>query len=190
MKIIVSESQYKFLLENIPVINQIIDKMSEVGYDGLDDKEKTILSDYSQWLQSGQKNEFKYEDDDDVGDQEVGKKIKTALDLRDNHKQIVINGELQNLGPVELVTNDVPKSFDKYIEYESSIRWDDENWDGYIEVDYDGNLVGTHYGLLPNDEESDYLLYEPENYISLEDEMGSLWDELTTWIEEVVIPQL
>ena len=115
MKIIVSESQYKFLLENIPVINQIIDKMSEVGYDGLDDKEKTILSDYSQWLQSGQKNEFKYEDDDDVGDQEVGKKIKTALDLRDNHKQIVINGELQNLGPVEFVTNDVPKSFDKYI---------------------------------------------------------------------------
>jgi hypothetical protein len=112
------------------------------------------------------------------------------LDLRDNHKQIVINGELQNLGPVEFVTNDVPKSFDKYIEYESSIRWDDENWDGYIEVDYDGNLVGTHYGLLPNDEESDYLLYEPENYISLEEEMGSLWDELTTWIEEVVIPQL
>jgi hypothetical protein len=33
-------------------------------------------------------------------------------------------------------------------------------------------------------------LYEPENYISLEEEMGSLWDELTTWIEEVVIPQL
>ena len=39
MKIIVSESQYQFLLENIPIINQIIDRMGEVGYDGLDDKE-------------------------------------------------------------------------------------------------------------------------------------------------------
>jgi len=189
MKIIVSESQYQFLLENIPIINQIIDRMGGVGYDGLDDKEKKILSDYSQWLKSGQRTEFKYEDND-VIDQEVGKKIKNSLDLRYNHNQMVINGELENLGPVEFVTNDVPKSFDDYIEYESTIRWDNENWDGYIAVDYDGNLVQIYYGLISNDDESDDLLYEPENYVSLEEEMGSSWDELTTWVQEVVIPQL
>jgi hypothetical protein len=40
MKIIISERQYKLLTENIPEIDSIIDKISSVGFNNLNDDEK------------------------------------------------------------------------------------------------------------------------------------------------------
>ena len=44
MKIIITESQLKFIFENTSEINSILDKMSDVGYDNLSDKEKEDLN--------------------------------------------------------------------------------------------------------------------------------------------------
>ena len=43
MKIIISERQYKLLTENIPEIDSIIDKISSVGLNNLNDNEKELL---------------------------------------------------------------------------------------------------------------------------------------------------
>jgi hypothetical protein len=61
MKIIITESQYRILMENIPEIDQILDKMGEVGYENLDSHEKVTLNKYSEHLKSGQKGDFEVE---------------------------------------------------------------------------------------------------------------------------------
>jgi len=58
MKIIITESQYRFLVENTTEIDQILDKMNEIGYENLENSEKSTLNQYSEWLNSGKKGEF------------------------------------------------------------------------------------------------------------------------------------
>ena len=58
MKIIITESQYRFLVENTQEIDQILDKMSEIGYENLENEEKMTLNAYSEWLNSGKMGEF------------------------------------------------------------------------------------------------------------------------------------
>lgn len=58
MKIIITESQYRFLVENTTEINHILDKISEIGYENLENDEKSTLNRYSEWLNSGKKGEF------------------------------------------------------------------------------------------------------------------------------------
>jgi hypothetical protein len=55
MKFIITESQYKILLENIPVIDDILDKMSKVGYENLTSQEKSTLNKYSEHLKNREK---------------------------------------------------------------------------------------------------------------------------------------
>jgi hypothetical protein len=52
MKIIITESQYRFLVENTTEINQILDKISKSGFDSLSKLEKKRL------FQASQKNEY------------------------------------------------------------------------------------------------------------------------------------
>ena len=47
MKIIISENQYRLLRENVQMVDDIIDKMAIVKFDGLTDQEKDILKKYS-----------------------------------------------------------------------------------------------------------------------------------------------
>ena len=58
MKIIITESQYRFLVENTTEINKILDKLGEIGYENLENEEKMTLNKYSEWLNSGQKGDF------------------------------------------------------------------------------------------------------------------------------------
>jgi hypothetical protein len=48
MKILITESQYRFLVENTAEINQILDKISKSGYDSLSKYEKRRLFKASQ----------------------------------------------------------------------------------------------------------------------------------------------
>ena len=59
MKIIITESQYRFLVENSQEIDQILDKMGEIGYENLENEEKMTLNAYSEHLKSGKKDEFR-----------------------------------------------------------------------------------------------------------------------------------
>jgi hypothetical protein len=58
MKIVITESQYRFLVENIEIIDDILDKMGEIGYENLENDEKMTLNRYSEWLNSGKKGDF------------------------------------------------------------------------------------------------------------------------------------
>jgi len=58
MKIVITESQYQKLVENIEIIDNILDKLGKIGYENLENDEKMTLNRYSEWLNSGQKGEF------------------------------------------------------------------------------------------------------------------------------------
>lgn len=174
MKIIISENQYRTLYENVAMVDDIIDKMGEVTFDGLTDKEKDILKKYSEYLNSNKKDEFRYED--------PKKTQEDRLKQRLSYQPTIIKGKLKNNDRVEYVSNGRPMEFDDFTEYESSIIWDDEEWDGYIGVDESGNITQMDYGTILNDENG--------TYVPLKNEMGSLWNELKLWIQEVVVPQL
>jgi hypothetical protein len=58
MKIVITESQYRFLVENIEIIDDILDKIGEIGYENLENDEKMTLNRYSEWLNSGKKGDF------------------------------------------------------------------------------------------------------------------------------------
>ena len=47
MKIIITESQYRILMENIPEIDQILDKIASKGVESLTQFEKDTLDSYS-----------------------------------------------------------------------------------------------------------------------------------------------
>ena len=56
MKIIITESQYKFLVENQEVVDRILDKISEIGYESLSIDEKKYLNHFSK--HEGNPDEF------------------------------------------------------------------------------------------------------------------------------------
>jgi hypothetical protein len=51
-------SKRRYITENYPIVNSILDKMSEYGYQNLENEEKIILNKYSEWLNSGKKGDF------------------------------------------------------------------------------------------------------------------------------------
>ena len=174
MKIIISENQYRNLRENVEMVDDIIDKMAVVSYEGLTSQEKDILKKYSEYLNSDKKNDFSYEDPEDIK--------QDRLKQRVSHQPTTIKGKLKNNDRVEYVINSKPMKFNDFTEHESSIIWDDEEWDGYIGVDDFGNITQMDYGTILNDKN--------ETYVSLKHEMGPLWEDLKLWIQEVVVPKL
>lgn len=51
-------SKKRYIVENYPIINKILDKMQEFGYENLEKDDKIILHKYSEWLNSGKKGDF------------------------------------------------------------------------------------------------------------------------------------
>ena len=174
MKIIISENQYRNLRENVGMIDDIIDKMGKVSFDGLTDQEKDILKKYSKYLNSDKKDEFRYEDPEDIKHDRLKQRL--------SHQPTTIKGKLKNNDRVEYVSNGKPMEFDDFTEHESSIIWDDQEWDGYIGVDDFGNITQMDYGTISSDDD--------QTYVSLKTEMGPLWEDLKMWIQEVVVPKL
>jgi hypothetical protein len=177
MKIIISKNQYRLLRENVQIVDDIIDKMAIVKYDGLTNQEKDILKKYSEYLKSDKKDDFNYESPEDKEEKNYQK-----ISQRLSHEPLSIDGKLKNNDKVSFISNSEPMEFDEFVEYESSIIWDDQEWDGYIGIDDFGNISEMDYGLILDDKN--------QTYVSLKNEMGSLWDELKMWIQEVVVPQL
>ena len=78
MKIIITESQYRFLVENSQEIDNILDKMNKFGYENLENDEKMTLKDYSEWLNQGKKGDFTPKKHQKMGDfdEKMGKNGK------------------------------------------------------------------------------------------------------------------
>ena len=181
MKIIITESQYRFLLENTIEIDQILDKMNEIGYENLENEEKMTLNKYSEWLNSGKKGEFNPKNNDKNRDFEgkVGDEFTTYL--RD--------------GSEFSFMFDYSDIFETEELYFGSVKWHGKEWFGLISVDKKGNLTEIDFTL-----DQDFQTYDSDDELSGYDEEFEkrIQDELDErdlvqvkyFFEEEVIPHL
>jgi hypothetical protein len=181
MKFIITESQYKILLENIPAIDDILDKMSKVGYENLNSQEKSTLNKYSEHLKSGQRGEFVTDEPND--NQEIDDKSGETWETELADESIFsfqFDYDEEDMGVKMLF---------------GTVMWDNREWIGCIVVDEDNTL-----GMLDFVEDTgDFLTYDANDPSSkpegdegafLSDELGQLIDEVEYFVEEKIIPDL
>lgn len=181
MKIIITESQYRFLVENTQEIDQILDKMSEIGYENLENEEKMTLNAYSEWLNKGEKGEFTPQNTPKNTDFE-GKMGENWTRTLQDGSEFTFQFDYDEI-------EDVAKL------YFGTVYWGGTEWVGCIVVDEDNTL-----GMLDFVEDTgNYETYDitdpfsrPEgnNDRYLANELGSLSDEVEYFVEEEIIPDL
>jgi hypothetical protein len=189
MKIIITERQYRLLIETSDDINNIFNKMADVGFDNLSPIEKDMIQKYGEWLKTDQKKPFSYDKPKEV-DTDTSLEGDLAHFERNKNLKISYSTTLSDGSTVKFLPTFKPRKFKDFTEYESEIEWDDQVWTGYVAVNDDGKIQTIEYGILKDENENSENYYEESNYISLKDEMGNLWDELKGWIEFEVVPGL
>ena len=181
MKIIITESQYRFLVENTQEIDQILDKMGENGYESLSNDEKMTLKSYSEWLNKGEKGEFspqntpKNTDFDDKSGEKWTRTLQDGSEFTFKYEYDEVEDEVKL--------------------YFGIVYWGGTEWVGCIVVDDDGSL-----GMLDFVEDTgDYQTYDitdpftrPEGKKDryLINELGNLISEVEYFVEETIIPDL
>ena len=181
MKIVITESQYRILMENIEIIDNILDKMGKIGYENLKNNEKNLLNRYSEWLNSGKKGDFMDEitpKNDDFG-AKVGEEYTT--NLRDGSEFSFMFDYSDILEDENL--------------YHGSVKWHGEEWFGVIVTDKRGDLKEIDF-VLDQDLESydiddEFAGYDEENEKRLQDEMDKKdLAQVKYFFMEEVIPHL
>jgi hypothetical protein len=181
MKIIITESQYRFLVENTQEIDQILDKMNEIGYENLENEDKMTLKAYSEWLNSGKKGEFT--------PQNTLKNTDFEGKTGENWTRTLQDGsEFTFQFDYEEIENDVELYF-------GVVKWNDTEWVGCIVAEKDGSLALLDFVEDTGDFET-YdntqisSKFEPKSHKYLNNELGNLEDEVDYFVEEVIIPEL
>ena len=181
MKIIITESQYRFLVENTQEIDQILDKMSEIGYENLENEEKMTLNAYSEWLNSGKKGEFTPQNTQKNTDFEDKMGEKWTRTLQDGSK-------FTFQFDYEEIEEDVELYF-------GVVSWGGTEWVGCIVAEKDGSLALMDFV----EDTGDYETYDkaqitskfqPKQHKYLYNELGKLQDEVDYYVEETIIPEL
>lgn len=181
MKIVITESQYRILMENIEIIDNILDKMGKIGYENLENDEKITLNRYSEWLNSGKKGDFMDEitpKNDDFG-AKVGEEYTTYL--RDGSEFSYMFDYSDILENENL--------------YHGSVKWHGEEWFGVIVTDKQGNLKEIDFVLDQDlesyDADDEFAGYDEENEKRLQDEMDKKdLSQVKYFFIEEVIPHL
>jgi len=177
MKILITESQYQKLVENIEIIDDILDKLGKIGYENLENSEKMTLNRYSEWLNSGKKGEFMTQNDQEMGKWEAKIGQKWTKKLADGS---IFTFKFD----YEEVDDDVELFF-------GTVYWDNKEWYGCIVAEKDGELA-----LLDFSEDVDLQSYDSETEEDptirkyLTNSLGDLNDEVDFFIEEDIIPEL
>lgn len=195
MKILITESQYQFLVENYKIVNDILEKIQDFGMESLDNEEKRILNTYSEWLKGGKKgyfedliypksdeNEPKYtdfDDDDEVYQAESTDQFTTILADNSKFTYIYEYSELLNNENLHF----------------GIVKWDDIVWSGLIATDKMGDIKEIDFVS----DEDDFQTYnkgeEGQGYdktkeTRLQDSLGNLLPETIHFFNEEVIPNL
>ena len=181
MKIIITESQYRFLVENTLEINQILDKLGEIGYENLDNNEKSMLNDYSEWLNSGKKGEFTPKKGVKTPDFEakIGEEFSTFLpDGSELSFRYDYSDYLDN----------------ENIHY-GSVKWRGDEWVGLFATDKDNEITEIDFVLDQDsfqtyDTNDDFAKYDEESEKRLQDELGNDIHQLKYFLQEEVVPYL
>jgi hypothetical protein len=188
MKIIITESQYRFLMENTTEIDQILDKLGEIGYENLENDEKMMLNQYSEWLNSGKKGEFRPQitpKNDDLGgenddfDHKTGEEFTTYLPD---------GSEFSFRYDYEDILNDENL-------YYGSVKWHGEEWVGLIATNKNGKLTEIDFVLDQDsfqtyDSEDEFGGYDESKENRLQLELGNDIHQVKYFFQEEVIPNL
>jgi len=181
MKIIITESQYRFLMENISIINDILDKMNEIGYENLENNEKMVLNKYSEWLKSGKRGDFMDEITPKNNDFEgkIGEEYTTYLpdgsefSFKYDYSDILDNENI----------------------HYGSVKWHGEEWVGLIATDKNDELTEIDF-VLDNDmfqtydSNDEFAGYDESKEKRVQDELGNDIYQVKYFFQEDVIPNL
>jgi hypothetical protein len=181
MKIVITESQYRILMENTVKIDQILDKLGEIGYENLENEEKMTLNRYSEWLNSGQKGEFMGEmtPKNDDYDAKIGEEYTT--NLRD--------------GSEFSFMFDYEDLLDNENLYHGTVKWHGEEWIGLIATNKSGKLTEMDFikdydALQSYDLDDEMGGYDEGKEVRLQNELGNDLHQVKYFFQEEVIPGL
>jgi len=184
MKIIITESQYRFLVENTQEIDQILEKISKIGYENLENEEKMTLNRYSEWLNSDKKSDFNPKNTDFEGktpdfEDKEGEEYTTYL--RDG-SELSFKYDYS-----DILT-------DENLHY-GSVKWHGEEWVGVIVTDKNGKLTEIDFVLESNgfqtyDSDDEFAGYDEKKEIRLQNELGDDIHQVKYFFQEEVIINL
>lgn len=181
MKIVITESQYRILMENIEIIDNILDKMNEIGYENLNIDEKNTLNKYSEWLKMGKKGDFmdKITPKEQDFEDKIGEEYTTYLS---DGSEISYRYDYSDILD------------DENIHY-GSVKWHGEEWIGLIATDKKGELTEVDFVLDRDtfqsyDSNDEFAGYDESKETRLQKELGSDIYQVRYFFQEDVIPNL
>jgi len=184
MKIIITESQYLFLVENTQEIDQILEKIGKIGYENLENEEKMTLNRYSEWLNGGKKGDFNPKNTDFEGktpdfEDKEGEEYTTYL--RDG-SEFSFKYDYS-----DILT-------DENLHY-GSVKWHGEEWVGVIVTDKNGKLTEIDFVLESNgfqtyDSDDEFAGYDGKKEVRLQNELGDDIHQVKYFFQEEVITNL
>ena len=184
MKIIITESQYRFLVENTQEIDQILEKISKIGYENLENEEKMTLNRYSEWLNGDKKVDFNPKNTDFEGktpdfEDKEGEEYTTYL--RDG-SEFSFKYDYS-----DILT-------DENLHY-GSVKWHGEEWVGVIVTDKNGKLTEIDFVLESNgfqtyDFDDEFAGYDEKKEVRLQNELGDDIHQVKYFFQEEVITNL
>ena len=184
MKIIITETQYRFLVENTQEIDQILEKISKIGYENLENEEKMTLNRYSEWLNGGKKGDFNPKNTDFEGktpdfEDKEGEEYTTYL--RDG-SEFSFKYDYS-----DILT-------DENLHY-GSVKWHGEEWVGVIVTDKNGKLTEIDFVLESNgfqtyDSDDEFAGYDEKKEVRLQNELGDDIHQVKYFFQEEVITNL
>ena len=184
MKIIITESQYRFLVESTQEIDQILEKISKIGYENLENEEKMTLNRYSEWLNGGKNGDFNPKNTDFEGktpDFEGKEGEEYTTYLRDG-SEFSFKYDYS-----DILT-------DENLHY-GSVKWHGEEWVGVIVTDKNGKLTEIDFVLESNgfqtyDSNDEFDGYDEKKEFRLQNELGDDIHQVKYFFQEEVIINL
>jgi hypothetical protein len=184
MKIIITESQYRFLVENTQEIDQILEKIGKIGYENLENEEKMTLNRYSEWLNGGKKGDFNPKNTDFEGktpdfEDKEGEEYTTYL--RDG-SEFSFKYDYS-----DILT-------DENLHY-GSVKWHGEEWIGLIATNKSGKLTEIDFikdydALQSYDLDDEMGGYDEGREVRLQNELGDDIHQVKYFFQEEVIINL
>ena len=184
MKIIITESQYRFLVENTTEIDQILEKIGKIGYENLENEEKIVLNRYSEWLNGGKKGDFNPKTSDFEGKTPdfEGKEGEEYTTYLPDGSEFSFKYDYSDI----LNSEDI---------HYGSVKWHGEEWVGLIVTDKEYNLTELDFvldtdGFQTYDSNDENAGYDESKESRLQFALGNDIHQVKYFFQEEVITNL
>lgn len=181
MKIIITEEQHRILLENIQIIDDILDKINQDGYEKLGPEDLSTLNRYTEWLKSGKKGEFI----SDLSDEDQESNNKEGQDYTTYLKD----------GSEFSFRYDYTETENSETLFYGSVKWHGEEWVGLVSCDEKNSVTDIDF-VLDTDSfqsygsEDEFKSYDQGQEKRLKKELEGDYHQVKWFFQEKVIPKL